>query len=210
MRKQLDVLVVQANRGAADGAAAAVAAAGHRVHQCYDHDSSGFPCRGVIAPTDCPLDGPIDVALSVRGPLNPWPTGLEGGVVCAIRAGLPLVEQSAGEPGPFTRWVTRLITPQDDVVEACVSAAATVEQGLAAEIRLRIARVLLATDVDPTAVTCWTEGDSTGLDVHVDVPGRLSHGVEQAVAVRALDALRSSGRTYGHVDVHVHSSPPAG
>lgn len=208
MRQQLDVLLVQSNRGAADDAVAALAAAGHRVHQCYDDDARGFPCRGVVESSACPLDGPIDVVLSVRRRLNPWPTGLEGGVVCAIRAGLPVVEQGADETGPFTPWVTQRITPHDDVVGACVAAVATVEQGLAAEIRLRIARVVVATDIDPSTVTCWTEGDSTGLDVHVGVPGRLPRGVEQAIAVRTLDAVRSSGRTYGRVDVHVHDSPP--
>lgn len=210
MRQQLDVLLVQSNRGAADEAVAALAAAGHRVHQCYEDDDRGFPCRGVLASSACPLDRPIDVVLSVRRRLNPWPTGLEGGVVCAIRAGLPVVEQTADETGPFTPWVTHRITPKDDVVDACVQAAAMVEQGLAADIRLRIARVLEATEVDPSTVTCWTEGDDTGLDVHVGVSGPLPHGVSEAVAVRALDAIRSSSRTYGRVDVHVHDLSSAG
>jgi len=105
--------------------------------------------------------------------------------------------------------LTRRIPPNADVVAACVDVAATVEQGLAEEIRHRIARVLEPTEIDPAAVTCWTEGDRSGLDVHVNVPGQLPHGVEQAIAVRTLDALRSTGRTYGRVDVHVHENPPS-
>lgn len=206
MEQRLDVLLVQSDRGAADKAVSELEAAGHRVHRCFDDDASSFPCRGVTDPQGCPLDAPIDVVLSVRRPLHPWPTGIEGGLVCGIRAGLPVVEQSADDQGPFTPWVTHRIAPDDDVVVACVEAAAAVDEELATDVRRRIARVLVAAEIDPAGATCWTERNLRGLDVHVSVPGKVSKGVEEAIAVRALDALRSSGHTYGRVDVHVHDS----
>ena len=43
------------------------------------------------------------------------------------------------------------------------------------------------------------------LDVHLELPTTVTRGLEQALAVRVLDAVRSDARTYGKVDVHIHT-----
>jgi hypothetical protein len=53
-------------------------------------------------------------------------------------------------------------------------------------------------------VQCRIEETGHRLDVHLDLPTAVTRGMEQALAVRVLDAVRSSGRTFGNVDVHVH------
>jgi len=41
--------------------------------------------------------------------------------------------------------------------------------------------------------------------VHIDLPEAVSQGVEHALAVRVLDAVHSHGRTFGDVNVYVHT-----
>ena len=123
MTKTIDVLVVESHPHAADRAAAALERAGHRVHRCHDEESRGFPCRGVVDRSACPLSSPIDVALVVRRRINPRPTRLEDGVSCAIRADIPIVEEGSEILDPFTPWITQRLGPGSDVVSACIYTA---------------------------------------------------------------------------------------
>jgi hypothetical protein len=97
MTQSLDVMMIESRRGVAAWAVHALEAEGHRIRRCHDEDSSGFPCRGVIDPADCPLAAHADIALLVRDRVAPHPTALEQGATCAIRAGVPLIEA-----GPIT------------------------------------------------------------------------------------------------------------
>jgi len=63
--------------------------------------------------------------------------------------------------------------------------------------------VILPATVDPKEVTCRFVRDGQRLIVHLDGPP-VGRGVEQAIAVRVLDAVWRSGRTYGDVDVSYH------
>jgi hypothetical protein len=203
MTKELDVLVLENRPRAAEPAVAALEAAGHRVHRCHDPGDRGFPCRGVAAPELCPMEGSIDVALVVRHDVTPRPTALEDGVSCAIRSRVPLVEDGSDLLDPFDPWLAERVGPDQDVVAACVAAASSAYEPLKATVIERIDRLLVAGRIDPEGVTCEIERDGLSLRVHLRVPAEVDDALAQALAVRTLDAVRVSGRTYGRIDVQV-------
>ncbi len=205
MSQTLDVLLLESHPHASDEAAATLEAHGHRVHRCHDDPEHPFPCRGLSDPDRCPLDGPIDVALIAQRGRQTAPTDLQDGVRCAVRARVPLVETGAGTFDPFGPWLAARIPISADVVAACAEAAVHRFDGLGEQIRFRIAKLLKATAIDPAHVTCSFEEAMASLDVHLELPTSVGRGVEQSLAVRVLDAVRSDGRTYGRVDVHVHT-----
>jgi hypothetical protein len=204
MKKQMHVLVVESHPHAADPAVDALEAAGHRIHRCFEDDALGFPCLGIVEPSSCPLDGPIDVALLVRHGINRRPTGLEDGVRCAIRAGIPIVEEGTDMLDPYTPWISARVPRGADVVQACQAAAERELEPLSSSIHERIAALLSSVAIDSDSVRCRIETTGHHLDVHLELPTPVTRGMEQALAVRVLDAVRSSGRTFGKVDVHVH------
>ncbi|MGK2950719.1 MAG: hypothetical protein ACSLFP_19265 [Acidimicrobiales bacterium] len=204
MADPLDVLVIESSPHAADLATADLVAAGHRVHRCHDHESRGFPCVGVAEPGSCPLDQSVDVALIVRPRVSPRPTQLEGGVSCALRVGVPIVEQGPEVLDPFAPWVSRRVDVGDDLSAAIYRAVHDGFAPLRELIRTRIAPLTSALGVHPAAVGCRIERAGMSLDVHLDLPSPASPALSQALAVRVLDAVRSMGRTAGNVDVFVH------
>jgi len=205
MTKDLDVLLIENRAGIGIDAARALEADGHRVHRCYDDPHDGFPCRGLAAPSACPVDGPIDVALVVRSGYAPAPSHLEQGVSCAVRANVPIVEQGPAEPDPFRPWVAARVPTDGDVAGACAKAAAGAFDAVRIEVQGRIARLLGTHGIESAQVPIRFEPDRGGLDVHLDLPVPVPRGVEQALAVRVLDGIRGVGRTFGRVDVHVHA-----
>ena len=205
MAETLDVLLLESHPHAADEAAASLEAHGHRVQRCHDDPEYPFPCRGLTSADGCPLDGHIDVAVLAQRGRHAVPTDLQGGVRCAIRARVPVVETGAGTFDPFGPWVTSRIPISGDVVAACAAVVDRRFDDLRELIDGRIARLLAVAGIDPKAVTCTFDVTGTSLDVHLSLPGAVSHGIEQGLAVRVLDAVRADGRTFGRVDVHVHT-----
>ena len=53
-------------------------------------------------------------------------------------------------------------------------------------------------------MACRVAHDAARLHVRFDLPLAVGPGIEQALAVRVLDAVRTVGRTYGAVGVSVH------
>ena len=51
---------------------------------------------------------------------------------------------------------------------------------------------------------CRLEHDDTSLVVNLDLPVAVERAMEHALAVRVLDAMTTSKRTFGQVDVRVH------
>ena len=204
MTRSLDVLVVENRNGAADAAVRTLEAAGHRVHRCHSPGDRGFPCRGVADPEGCPIDGHIDVAVLVRRKVTPRPTPLEDGVSCALRAGVPIVEDGPAALDPFEPWIADRVRPDGDVVVACALAADRAFDPLREKVRSKIAPLLVAAGIDPALVGCDVDPTALALRVHLDLPVAVDTGLEQALGVRVLDAVRASGRTYGQVHVQVH------
>jgi hypothetical protein len=201
MTKPLEVLVIESHRGAAAAAVHDLEAAGHHVQRCYDEDSSGFPCRGVVDAAQCPLARHTDVALLVRSRVAPHPTALEQGVTCAIRAGIPFVEAGPAALDPFELWLTARV--DDDVVATCEAACDAALGELRREILRLVAPVLFAAGIAADRAACRLRPEATCLNVRFDLPVSVSSAVRQALAVRVLDAVRGSGRTYGPVQVSV-------
>lgn len=208
MTKTLDVLLIEARAG--DGAVDAdrLEAAGHRVHRCWTTTDPTDPhpgsnaeeqslCTGVTAGS-CPLDHGIDVALLVRRRITRQPTATEAGVSCALRAGIPVVENGPDLLDPFEPWLTARVG--DDVAASCLEAVERGFEPLRDDIRNRITGVLHGAGVDPHAVESAVTYDHPRLTVQLRGPA-VSTSVQQALGVRVLDAVRSSPRTFGQVDV---------
>jgi hypothetical protein len=203
MHESLDILVMEAQPHTNDGAIDALEAAGHRVHRCHDADSTGFPCRGAVDRTACPVDLELDVALLMRRGVRPQTGPLEAGATCAIRADVPIVELGTDLLDPFAPWITRRIATADEAPAACADVASNSREPLRRAIRARISALLQASGIDPGTVEVTIGGGPASLDVHLDLPEPVGVRAEHALAVRVLDAVRSSGRTYGRIDVSV-------
>ena len=119
MIRRLDILMFESHPHAGDDTTAALEADGHTVLHCYEDPERAFPCRGLKSLDGCPLDDHVDVGVLVQRGRNPLPTELEGGVRCAIRAGLPIVETGAGMFDPFGPWVSKRVRIGGDVAQAC-------------------------------------------------------------------------------------------
>ncbi|MFL6204426.1 MAG: hypothetical protein ACJ739_03675 [Acidimicrobiales bacterium] len=206
MTKTLDVLVVGSDPSATEEAERNLAQHGHRVHRCHEPGEDPFPCAGMVDPDACPLDQAIDVALLVRRGVHPRPTATEDGVRCAIRAGVPIVEDGSDFYDPFDPWVARRVGPHDDLIAACEAAADRRFDELRTLIRHRIVRLAAAAGTSANEVTSRIEptGHDLQVDLYVTVP--LDARMRQAMGVRVLDAVHASGRTYGQVDVNVHDA----
>jgi hypothetical protein len=197
------------HRGASHPAEQELTAAGHRVHRCHEGGARGFPCVGITDPGSCPVDQRVDVALVVRDRVSPRPKPLEQGVSCAIRAGVPVVEQGSDILDPYTPWIAERVAPGFGVAAACERAAAGSFDALKAEIARRTRALLTGAALAPDQVTCRVEPDHSALRVELWVDGPVDRHLQQALAVRVLDAVRSDGRTFGPVDVEVVSGADA-
>lgn len=208
MTRPLNVLVIESRVHAADDPVRALEAAGHTVLRCQD-DLADFPCRGLLAAADCPLAHEPDVALLVRPRLDPHMTPREVGVVCALRAGIPLVESGPEHLDPYEPWVTRRVR-DGDVVAACEAAVDDALDVLRREILRRAAPTLAAAGIRVSMAACQVEPHGRRLHVRFELPSAVSDEQVQALAVRVHDAVRTGGRTYGQVDVSVATTAAAG
>ncbi len=194
----LDVLILESRHGAAKHHAEALRDAGHRVHLCHDEGSFDFPCRAISDGERCPIDAGIDVALVVRRGVNPRPTPSEQGVSCAIRAGVPLIEDGPTVLDPYEPFLTLRVT--GDVAASAERAVELSDEELQEALRSGVAPTLARAGVDPTQFGCSFERDATHLRVELSIPD-AAHDVEQALAVRVIDLLRDERQTYQQIDV---------
>jgi hypothetical protein len=214
MTTQLNVLLLESQTGVGHDAAEALSAAGHRVHRCFDGvpESFAYPCTAMTKPGSCPLDGDVDVdvALLVRHLVTAPPTGRERGVSCAVRAGVPVVEQGGDALDDFGPWVDRRVGPSTDVVTACEAAAEDAAEPVRSAVLENLRTLLQGVGVAPEDVRCRLAVDGTNLGVHLDLPVEVGTRVEHALGVRTLDAVRAGPRSYGQVRVFVHHPAAAG
>src|SRR3546814_13181207 len=88
----------------------------------WSSDVCSSDLKGLVDPSSCPLEGHIDVALLVRPRIAPRPTAVEDGVTCALRAGVPLVEQGSEVLDPYGPWVALRTHTDADSVADCEEA----------------------------------------------------------------------------------------
>jgi len=205
MTTPLDILVMETRGHYADVTVAQLEGAGHRVHRCFTPEDKGFPCRGVTSPDDCPIDQGVDVALVVRPRVVPQATTLEAGVTCALRAGVPVVEDGQATLDPFATWITRRA---DDagVVAACEDAVADGWASLRDRI-VRRALHLMAGTSGTGQLGCDFERQGHRLKVRLSGPPLPDDRVH-ALAVRTVDAVRSEGHRTQEIDVSYTPTTP--
>lgn len=222
MNRTLDVLLIESELDAGAHAAAELEADGHRVHRCLRPSSRSAADHGAtarcvatsdetaaaadagpglcVAVTDgtCPIDDRgIDVALLSGPAAGDRPSLLAAGVTCALRNHIPLV----ADDGCTSPLGSRLAGRADgDVVAACTRAAADGFSDLRTDILRRAALTLAAEHLDPGSIDLRFDLDGPRLRVTVVGPP-LTKGVQQALGVRVLDAVRAAGRVFAQVDV---------
>jgi len=204
--KTLKVLLLESHPGAGDTTADQLVQDGHQVHRCHEPGDTGFACVGLGPDRHCPIDHHIDAAVLVRAGDEEVPTPHEDGVRCAIRAGIPLVEVNDDGPDPFAEWVA-LRADTGSVSEACHTAVELAAQPLLAAVLTKVTPLLNDAGFDPDAVDCSLRGEFPDLDLDLRVPGTVDRALEQALGVRAYDALRPLTQDYKTVNVTVHGVP---
>jgi hypothetical protein len=130
--------------------------------------------------------------------VTPRPTPFESGVRCAIRAGLPIVEDGPDILDPYERWVTA--RTRRGVTDECTIAARDANRPLVDEISRRAAAVLRAAAIDSATFRCRLERNGDRLHVRLSGPA-IGAGTRLAIAVRVLDTVRAGPRIYGRVDI---------
>lgn len=203
------VLVVESHRGLASVAASTLEAAGHEVHRCFGPDDSGFPCVGMQG-QPCPVEHGVDVVFLHRAGSTARPTPLEDGVLCALRAGVPVVEARARTAvvDPFGAFVSAWVDPKEPAVDAVERAALGRYEDLADTVLARVDPLLAHAGLGAGDVTCEVVREDGALQVLIRTRTPVPALVAQSLAVRALDAVRTSGLGRGHVGVHVLDGVP--
>lgn len=106
------VLVVEDTIGSSIDIVLDLVEAGHRVVRCQPIGAEVTPCAGLATPGGvCPLDEPLDVVVQVHDGEADLPMR-ELGVVCAGRAGIPIVNV-----GRSASRVATVSTPADRLLE---------------------------------------------------------------------------------------------
>jgi hypothetical protein len=189
-RAPMRVLLMDSHPGAAEPAADALTSAGHEVVRCRDPFSPTHPCAGYD--NDCPIDhASVDVALDVRGRPLPRPTAGEHGVVCASRAGVPVVIAGQVAFQPFETLTTVELAGTRSVVTACEAAVASVDEADRGKVAAAVlAATGLATDVERRA------GEDLLVTVHdADDPGKAAVAAHQAARTVDRDSRTVTIRT---------------
>ena len=203
MAKPIDVLVLESESGASDGAAASLEAAGHNVHRCHDAGAKAFPCRG-LGDDRCPLDsGTIDVALTVRAHPRSVPAALEDGVSCALQHRIPLVVSGRVALNPYDEYATVVVDGRADVVAAVESAVSTSlrqHEFLAVEAARRVLALRKRPRLDVSAHVHRAGGV---VQVVVEVPADTDRATRDVVATRVHAALRAYDRHARQIDIAV-------
>lgn len=200
MSSPLDVLIIESHPHTAAEAESVLRHAGHRTHRCYDPDSRGFPCKGLLNPDGCPIDQGVDVAVLARRRIQPSPTSLENGAICAIRAGIPVTEQGSATLDPFEPWVTSRFDRAADIVEACEAAIARGLEPLRHNIAERVTRVLSAAGASSDTLGCTLERQGSHLIVRLTGP-IVADRLRQAAALEVMSAVHTAGVIADPLDV---------
>ncbi len=198
----LDVLVIESHAGTGRRHAAALASAGHRIHRCSRPGANAFPCTEITDPGSCPLDRGVDVALLVRRNVALRSSDREQGVGCAIRSGVPVVEDGPTVLDPYEPYVTARVT--GDLIATCEEATDHGYDDLREAIGERCARVLTAAGISPTRpdIRFRRVGNRLAVDVHGE---QISRNLQDALSIRVLSAVVDGRRSFEGVDVSYHA-----
>lgn len=201
----LNVMVLESHPGAASRAESLLTERGHTVHRCHEPGQPSFPCSGLAGGHECPLDGEVDVALVVRRGVHPRPTTDEEGVTCALRAGIPLVEDGSDLLDPYANVLTARVWSGDDVVDTVERAATESLAPLERELESALEPFLRSAGREPDSVSVHARSEGRRLMIEVrgsDLEGTLGG----LLAVRAVDRAREGRRTWESIEANVTST----
>ncbi|HEX4984306.1 MAG TPA: hypothetical protein VFV63_21565 [Ilumatobacteraceae bacterium] len=113
------VLMLESHPGVANAAVTQLTEAGCTIVRC-DTPDRRYPCRGLAAGGECPLDEHVDVAVLVQ---EIGTNHVEHGAVCAARSRVPVVEVDGADV--TKRFAIRSWTAVagSDLLDACEQAA---------------------------------------------------------------------------------------
>jgi hypothetical protein len=191
------VLLLEGDAGAATNAAAELRAAGHTLTRCHESGVDVFPCNGLAAGHECPLDsGSIDVAVVVRGDAPategtaPVPTATEDGVSCALRRFIPLVVVGP-EQSPFLDHATAISADAGTVVPAVEHAAAAPLPRHSEAARQALREVLDTHGLPDVTADARVRRVGNDLRVVLRTSDEVPPIVHEMASVRAVGAMRA-------------------
>lgn len=168
--------------------------AGHEVLHCSDPAGQPFPCRGVTGDS-CPLDAGAVVAVSAPATIPPEPQAGNVGLICAMRRHLPVL---VAAPGDAVRSGSPLgLVAAGDLV-------ASVESAASAVLPVHTKDVLdEARGMAGESATASVTRSAGGLQVDIGLPEGVEDSLAQAIAVRALGAVRRIDPWAATIDVRI-------
>lgn len=207
MGTPLSVMVLESHPGSANRAVSKLTDRGHTVRRCHEPGRPSFPCNGLGGGPGCPLDGEVDVALVVRRGVSPRPTADEDGVTCALRAGLPLVEDGSDLLDPYAPLLTARVWASDDVSDVVERATAESLAPMERELEDALGPFLRSAGREPGSVRVRAEASGRHLVLHLSGP-ELDGTLGGLLGVRASDRARQGPRRWDAVEVTIVSTAP--
>ena len=201
MAPKLNVLLLENEPDVARHTREELEAKGHTVVGCHERGAPAFPCNGIAAGRECPLDADvIDVALVVRAHDSSVPTAREDGVACAIRQHVPLVVAGATRLHPYDDYAETVLDGTLGVVEACerTATAPLPEHSALAARALEETLERRGVTASPHVTVRRRDG---ALVVHVTEAHGLDAGAKGMAAVRIMAALRELDTSARGIDV---------
>ena len=201
MTTKLNVLLLENEPDVGRRTREELEANGHTVVGCHERGAPAFPCNGIAAGHECPLDAKIvDVALVVRAHESSVPTPREDGVACAIRQHVPLVVAGRTRLHPYEGYATEVLDGTMGAVEACerTAAAPLTKHTFIAARSLHETLDRRGVAATPAVTVLRRQG---ALVVRVTGADGLDSGAKGMAAVRMMAALRAFDHDARGIDV---------
>ena len=200
------VLLLSTDGEPIDHVAAALHAAGYDVRRCVDDGAASYPCNGLR--DGCPIDAPggVDVALDVRQLPWPAPTTRETGVICALRASVPVAVLSERRTHPFRDRAAVTADRAADVVEVCERAIDAGLESVRRAMTEAVRSVLAVHGIDgsPSDVQVTKRHGRIQATITLDAPD----AIRGMAATRAAAALRGIDDRATAIEIDVVAPTP--
>jgi hypothetical protein len=193
--------MLESHPGVASAAVTRLTEAGATIVRCDTADRR-FPCRGLVAGGECPLDEHVDVAVLVQ---EIGVQHVEHGAVCAARSRVPVVEVDGPDVASWFPVRSSTAVAGTDLLDACEAVA---RDGSSHAQAVKDRLVVLGV-VTPAEFAC--PGGSVAIDVtraanHLRMTIDLADSVrdrETEIVRAAAQALRDFDRQSAVIDVAV-------
>jgi hypothetical protein len=203
----MDVLLLETEPHAADGAEHVLTRAGHSVHRCHEAGARrAFPCAAV-AGKPCPVfERGIDVAVTIRSHPGAKPASFEDGVSCALRAHVPVVVAGRTAIHPFEEWATDVVDREDNLVDACERAAAAMLTRHSEIATSALETSLRAGGVETSRCRARVYRRGGRLKVSLDPGLVVDRTTAELAARRVMDAVRECDQFAAGIDIALTGS----